>query len=332
MSQYDVFGMGNALVDLEFNVQVDFFTKNNIEKGLMTLIDEQRHHEIFRNLGKAQAEKMACGGSAANTVIATAQLGGKSFYSCKVSNDSFGQFYMKDLRKNKVETNLQEENLSAGHTGKCLVMITPDADRTMNTYLGITATYDHEQLDLEALKNSQYLYIEGYLLTSPAGKHAALHAKDIAQKNGVKVALTLSDPGVVGFAKEHFLEVIGDGVDLIFCNEEEAMSITGSEEIEVARQKMRTMAKSFAITQGKNGAIIFDGDTFIDIEPYETKAINTNGAGDMFAGAFLYGLTAGHSHAAAGKLASLASSQVVSQMGPRLTTEQMQKIKERVIH
>jgi sugar/nucleoside kinase (ribokinase family) len=140
-------------------------------------------------------------------------------------------------------------------------------------------------------------------------------AKKAAQDAGVKVALTFSDPGVVGHFIEGFQKVVGDGIDLIFCNEGEALSFTGVDDLAEARQLMKAYAKTFVITLGKNGATIFDGDTFIDIEPYPTKAIDTNGAGDMYAGAFLYGLTHGHSYAQAGKIASLASSKVVSQFG-----------------
>jgi sugar/nucleoside kinase (ribokinase family) len=293
----------------------------------MTLIDEDRHHEVFRNLGKAQPDKMACGGSAANTVIAASQFGSNAFYSCKVSQDSFGEFYVKDLGKNKVDSNLKPDSLYEGHTGKCIVMVTPDADRTMNTYLGITGTYSYEQMDEAALTSSQYLYIEGYLVTSENGKAAMIKARDKAREKDVKVALTLSDPGIVNFFKSGFLEVIGDGVDLIFCNEEEAMSITETDNINDAREGLKKFAKRFAITQGKNGAMIFDGDTFIDIEAYPVEAIDTNGAGDMFAGAFLYALTDGHGYASAGRFASLASSKIVQTFGPRLSQEVMNELK-----
>ncbi|MBL7665313.1 MAG: adenosine kinase [Bacteriovoracaceae bacterium] len=330
MKKYHVYGMGNALVDLEYHVDIDFFHSNNIAKGLMTLIEEERHYELFRTLGLAQAEKMACGGSAANSIIAVAQLGGKSFYSCKVANDSFGKFYLKDILKNAVETNLEEKTLDDGQTGKCIVMVTPDADRTMNTYLGVTSNFSSEQLDLDALKNSQYLYVEGYLVTSPSGREAMIKAKKYAQENGVRVSLTLSDPGIVAGFKKYFKEIIGSGVDLIFCNESEAISFTETKSLEEAREAMKKYAKTFAITQGAEGATLYDGKNFLQVEPFAIKAVDTLGAGDMFAGAFLYALTHGHSFADSGRLASLASSSVVGQFGPRLDAQQLVAVKKKI--
>jgi sugar/nucleoside kinase (ribokinase family) len=155
---------------------------------------------------------------------------------------------------------------------------------------------------------------------------AMKEAKRIAEKNKVSVALTFSDPSMVKYFSAQMTEIVGASVDLLFCNEEEAMIFTGTDNILDARTKLRDVAKRFVITQGENGATIFDGDTFISIEPYKVKAIDTNGAGDMFAGAFMYAITHGHSFAEAGKLASLASSKVVSQFGPRLQTAQVHKV------
>ena len=233
---------------------------------------------------------------------------------------------MKDLTEAGLDTNLNTSNLDKGITGKCLVMVTPDADRTMNTFLGITATLDSSVIDEEAIKNSDYVYIEGYLITSDNGKEAMKQTKALAEKHGVKTSITLSDPAIVNFFKAGYEEVIGDGVDFMFCNEDEAMQYTGSDNLLEAREKLKFIAKRFAITLGKNGAMIFDGDTFIDIESYNVDAIDSNGAGDMFAGAFLYGITNGHSCADAGKIASLAASKVVSKFGPRLEDGQAKEI------
>lgn len=315
--KYDVYGIGNALVDMEFEVTEDFFTDNGIEKGVMTLVDEERQDFLIKALKKHVAKKQS-GGSAANTMIGVSQFGGQCFYSCKVANDALGDFYMHDLSEARVDSNLNGSPRADGNTGKCLVMITPDADRTMNTYLGITADFSTLELDEEALKNSRYLYIEGYLVPSPNGLLAMTKAKKIAEKHGVKTALTFSDPNMVKFFKEGMDEVIGASVDLLFCNEDEAMTYTGAATIIEAREELKKTAKTFVITRGKNGALIFDGDTFIDIEAYPVTAIDTNGAGDMFAGAFLYAITHGHTYAQAGKIASLASSKIVSKFGPRL--------------
>ena len=323
--KYDIYGIGNALVDIVTEVSDEFLQSNNVEKGLMTLIEEDRQDELYNAISKHDSNKQ-CGGSAANSIIAVSQFGGKSFYSCKVANDALGQFYLSDLADNGVDCNLTADKLSGGITGKCLVMTTPDASRTMNTFLGITQTYSAEQIDVEALIDSKYVYIEGYLVTSENGVEAMKTAKRIAEENGVKVALTFSDPSMVKYFKNQMEDVVGDGVDMLFCNEEEAMLFTEMDNIVDAREELKKFAKHFAITLGANGATIFDGQTFIDIEPYKVDAVDTNGAGDLFAGAFMFGITNGHSYAEAGKIASLASSKVVTKYGPRLEWHQSKEI------
>lgn len=329
MKKYDVTGIGNALVDIEFKVSDQFFTANGVEKGVMTLVDETRQNALMNVIDTAHA-KMQCGGSAGNAVIAISQFGGKSYYSCKVANDKLGHFYMDDMKNAGVSHNLDEANLADGITGKCLVMVTEDAERTMNTYLGITETYSVADVNEAAIKDSKYLYIEGYLITSENGKQAMKHAKKLAEDNGVKVALTFSDPAMVKYFKDPMTEVIGGSVDLLFANEEEAMVFTGKNNLLEAREELKKFAGHFVITQGENGAMVYDGDTFIEIEPYATTAIDSNGAGDMFAGAFMYGITNGHSYASSGKLASMASSRIVSQYGPRLETQEAKEILERL--
>lgn len=323
--KYNVYGIGNALVDIVTEVDDQFLQDHNIEKGLMTLVDEE-HQTRVSNAINLNNSNMQCGGSAANSIIAVSQFGGSSYYSCKVANDELGNFYQKDLKNNGVDSNLHSENLEKGITGKCLVMTTEDASRTMNTFLGITGDYSRTEIMEGALKDAQYLYIEGYLVTSENGQDAMKYAKKLAEDNGVKTALTFSDPSMVKYFKEPMESVIGASVDLLFCNEEEAMLYTGKDNITEAREELKKAAKRFVITLGANGAMIFDGDTFIDIEPYSVHAIDTNGAGDLFAGAFLYGITNGHSFADSGKLASLASSKVVTQFGPRLEWHQAKEI------
>lgn len=322
---YDVYGIGNALVDLEFKVDHQFLYDHKVDKGVMTLVDEATQ---FRLIGAIDHDEVVrkSGGSAANSMIAISQFGGKSFYSCKVANDEYGDFYLKDMKEAGVDTNLDNAERADGITGKCLVMITSDADRTMNTYLGITSDLSVEEIDEHAIKESKYVYLEGYLVSSTTGVQAMKRGKKIAEENGVLTAITLSDPFIVQTFKSNFEDVIGASVDLLFCNEDEAMSYTGKDNIEEARQAMKKEAKRFVITQGKNGALIYDGDTFIDIEPYSVDALDTNGAGDMFAGAFLYGITNGLTYAAAGKLASMASSKIVAQYGPRLKWHEAQEI------
>ncbi len=325
MCKYHVYGIGNALVDMEFEVSADLLQKLEIDKGVMTLMDENRQHAILEQLSEFPCQK-SCGGSAANTMVAVSQLGGKGFYSCKVANDETGSFYLADLLLCGVETNLQNGNRENGITGKCLVMVTPDADRTMNTFLGITAGFSENELIPEAIADSEYLYIEGYLVSSPTAKAAAIKAREIAQSTGVKTALSLSDPNMVEFFKEGLLKIIGSGLDFIFSNEVEALKMAETEELSVAIEHFKTLAKGFAITRGAKGSLIFDGQEILEIDPVKIKAIDTVGAGDMYAGAFLYGITHGMNFAKAGNLASLASSRIVTRFGPRLETEALKSL------
>lgn len=325
MKKYDVFGIGNAIVDIVTEVEYDFFEKNNIEKGVMTLVDEKRQLELMKVIDMKKS-KMSGGGSAGNTVVAVSQFGGKSFYSCLVAKDELGKFFLEDIKRHGVDTNLTHEQCPPGHSGRCLVMTSPDANRTMNTFLGVSSFLAPEHLDESAIISSEYIYLEGYLVASPKGLEAMKEAKRIAERNKVHVGLTFSDPSMVKYFSSQMNEIVGASVDLLFCNEEEALIFTGTNSVPEARTKLRDVAKRFVITQGENGATIFDGDTFINIEPYKVKAVDTNGAGDMFSGAFMYGITHGHSFAEAGKLASLASSKVVAQWGPRLETSQIRKI------
>ncbi|GCC53681.1 adenosine kinase [Chryseotalea sanaruensis] len=323
--KYNVYGIGNAIVDIITEVEHDFFEKNEVEKGVMTLVDEKRQQHLMKAINMSKS-RLSGGGSAGNTVTAINQFGGKSFYSCLVAKDDLGKFFLNDLKQNGVATNLTTDTCPEGESGRCLVMTSPDAQRTMNTFLGVSSFLSPDHLDEEAIKNSEYIYLEGYLVASPKGLEAMKEAKRLAEKHKVSVALTFSDPSMVKYFPTQMQEIVGASVDLLFCNDEEAMIYTGTSSIAEAREKLKDIAKRFVITLGANGALIYDGDTFISIEPYKITAIDTNGAGDMFAGAFLFGITNGHSYAEAGKLASLASSKVVAQYGPRMHTDQVLKV------
>ena len=323
--KYNVYGIGNALVDIVTEVDDQFLQDHKIEKGFMTLVDEENQTRISKAINMDKSNKQ-CGGSAANSIIAVSQFGGSSYYSCKVANDELGAFYKGDLTANGVDSNLQGQDLESGITGKCLVMTTADASRTMNTFLGITQNYSKAEIKEEALKAAEYLYIEGYLVTSENGQDAMKHAKKLAEDNAVKTALTFSDPAMVKYFKDQMTSVVGSGVDLLFCNEEEAMLYTDKDNLADAKEALKGSAKKFVITLGEKGAIVFDGEQFIDVAPNNVEAIDTNGAGDLFAGAFLYGITNGKSYADAGKLAAMASSKVVTQFGPRLELSQAKEI------
>lgn len=327
--KYNVYGLGNAVVDYEIEVEDAFFAENEVEKGLMTLVEEDRQAELL-SVVQNNIKNRQSGGSAANSIISLAQFGGKAFYSCKVANDEDGKFYISGLNEAGVDSNLSLSELEEGTTGKCLVMVSSDAERTMNTCLAITADFSTNELREHAIIDSEYIFIEGYLVSSDTGRAAMKAAKKTAETNGVKVSLSFSDPAMVKYFRDQMIEVVGDGVDLLFCNEEEAMLFTATSSLIEAREALKKVAKQFVITLGKNGATIFDGDTFIDIESYKVDAVDSTGAGDMFCGAFLYGVTQGHTLASSGKLASKAASVVVSGFGPRLTVNQIEVIRKEV--
>jgi len=324
--KFDVYGIGNALVDMEFEVEESTIKEAGIEKSQMTLVDEARQTQIMSILHDTHHKKTS-GGSAANTIIGVAQFGGKSFYSCKVAKDALGEFYLKDLLDNGVATNLHSETLEEGITGKCMVLITPDGDRTMNTFLGITSNFSTKELIEEEIKNSKYLYIEGYLVASPSGKEAAIHAKKVAEENGVKTSITFSDVSMVKFFGAGMREIIGTGVDLLFCNEAEAFAFTETTDLKEAIAALKKVAKAFAITLGSKGAFVFDGNDEITVPTTEVRCVDANGAGDLFAGAVLYGINNGLSYAQAAKLGCKASSTLVTQFGARLPKEQAAEIK-----
>jgi sugar/nucleoside kinase (ribokinase family) len=330
MTRYDVYGLGNALLDIEFEVSPEVLQDLGIDKGVMTLLDEASQDKIVSQLN-SHSQKRSCGGSAANTLIAIGQFGGKAFYSCKVANDEPGQFYAKDLLNCGVATNLEHHDPESGVTGKCLVFVTPDADRTMNTFLGISGNFSNVELVPEAIANSKYTYIEGYLVTGENSKQAAIEARKIAHSAGQKVAFTLADLNMVKFFKSGLLEIIGSGVDFLFANESEALQMAETEDLSAAMDYFKTLTKGFAITRGAKGSIVFDGEKSIEIAPHPVKAIDTVGAGDMFAGAFLYGITNNMSFAEAGRLGSLASATIVTTLGARLKTEDTRALLDRAI-
>ncbi len=325
MTRYDVYGLGNALLDVECEVQPELLTELGIDKGVMTLLDEASQNKILERLGNC-ATKRSCGGSGANTIVAVSQFGGKAFYSCKVANDEPGEYYLQDLLAAGVHTNLKSHPPEPGITGKCLVFVTPDADRTMNTFLGISSGLSDAELVPDAIADSTYTYIEGYLVTGENSKQATITAREIASQAGRKVALTLSDQNMAKFFKTGLLEMIGSGVDLLFANDSEAFELAGTQNLASAIEYLKTISQTFALTLGAKGSVIFDGTTLIDIAPFPVSAIDTVGAGDMYAGAFLYGITNGMDWATAGKLGSMAAAQLVTIPGARMTTTELQSL------
>ena len=201
-------------------------------------------------------------------------------------------------------------------------MVTPDADRTMNTYLGVTVNLSEAEVVADAIKKSSYVYMEGYLVASDSGRAAAVKAASIARQSGVPTVLTLSDPNMVNFFRDGLLEMAGNDLDLLFCNEDEATLMTETDSVEAAAEALKKLARRFAITTGADGSIAYDGERFHKLPADKVEVIDTNGAGDMYAGAFIYGLTHDMSFEDSARLANKAASQVVSHFGPRLPAEQ----------
>ncbi len=328
--RYHIYGIGAALVDTEIDVSDQDLAQLEITKGHMTLVDAEKQQAVMAYLADHTIHNKRSGGSAANSVIAASYFGAKTFYSCKVANDDNGNFYHHDMQVAGVACNGIEPS-AAGETGKCLVLITPDAERTMLTHLGISETLCSQTLNAAAIAQTQYAYIEGYLVTSPTGRAAAIQLRETAEQHGVKTALSLSDPGMVEFFGDGLREMIGGGVDLLFCNEDEACGFTACSDMQSAAEALKKYAKTFAITCGSRGALIFDGEQLHTIASHAVKAIDSNGAGDMFAGAFLYAITHGYSWVEAGNLASRAAAEVVSHYGPRLVAEKHAQIFQEVL-
>ena len=326
MNTFHVYGLGAALVDTEIEVSDQELEQHGIEKGLMTLVDEDRQTQLLAAFDDSlTVSRRASGGSAANSIIAVSSFGGSAYYSCKVADDENGQFYLDDMARAGVRHN-GDNNLPEGVTGKCLVLITPDAERTMNTYLGVSETLCPLNLNIDALAASEYLYLEGYLATSPTGSQAAMEAGIAARQQGTKIALSLSDPGIVAHFRDAILAMMGGRIDLLFCNRDEAFDWTHTSDIEQAFVAMKEYADTFVITLGAEGALIYDGEAVHRVVSQKVTAIDTNGAGDMFAGAFLYGITHGFDYARAGAFANAAAAQVVTQYGPRLQVEAYREV------
>lgn len=325
--KYDVFGVGNALVDIQAQVSDELLAETGFDKGIMTLVDDQQQQDVLSKLGGLSLNRCA-GGSAANTIVGVADFGGKAAYVGKVAADEVGQFFLKDMREMGVT--IEVSPAVTGQSGTCAVLITEDAQRTMMTNLGVSATLTEADIDEAELKQARYVYIEGYLLTGETTKAAAYKAIELARKNGVKVAFTASDPFLVNMIRDEIWSLVEGPVDLFFCNEEEAKSLTGLDDPIACAAEIHRHAENVAMTLGPNGSIIMHGGDAIAIEGVRVPAIDTTGAGDMYAGGLLYGITNGMSWQQAGHLASHAAARIVSQLGARMerkfTPEEIQEL------
>ena len=328
MSHYDLYAIGNALVDSEYEVSDAQLQALGVEKRHMTLIDAERRTHLLAGVHGLHSRRTG-GGSAGNTTVALAQLGGKAFYSCRVADDELGAFYHQDLLANGVATNLSNTSFPEGQTGICMVMVTPDAERSMSTFLGATADIDLSALQPKDIAKSKVYYMEGYLSASPTGLDAALQGRAIASQAGVKLATTLSDMSMINFCRAGLEAMVGSkDLDYLFCNEEEAQVWCASKDMDVVIAAISQLAQVVCLTRGAKGCLVLENGEQTAVAAAEVKAIDTNGAGDMFAGAFLFAVTHGYSHAQAARLANDAAGMVVAQYGNRLTPEQLQAIRQ----
>ena len=312
----DVYAIGNALVDTEYEVDERFLRDHNIEKGQMTLVDSTRLQQLTQALQELTPKRDA-GGSAANTAIAIRGFGGSSSYSCRVANDDAGAHFVNGMQRVGVRTKGTTRGAS-GETGRCLVLITPDAERTMSTFLGISEQFGTEELDFDSLRNARYLYIEGYLASSDTGREAAIAAREFAEQNDVHTSLTLSDVSMVSFFREHLARMMGNGVHTLFCNEHEALAWCRTDRVDIAANELKDIAQHLVITLGKRGAHVQSGHASREIAGFPVKPIDTNGAGDMFAGAALWAVTQGRSLDSATRFANYAAARLVTHFGARL--------------
>ncbi|KAA5540443.1 adenosine kinase [Roseiconus nitratireducens] len=314
MASYDVFGVGNALVDIQTQVEDRVLEQLAVEKGIMTLVDIEQQSQVLSHLDGRPVNRCA-GGSAANTIVALADFGGTAGFIGKVGDDPIGNFFLKDMRELGVAIQVNPATLP---TGTCAVLITEDAQRTMLTTLAASTTLGPDDIEESMIADSKYVYIEGYLLTGDTSKAAAYKAMDLAKKHGVKIAFSASDPFLVNMIRDEIWDLITGPVDLFFCNEEEAKSLTEESDPLRCAVKIHDHCENVALTLGGKGSIVMHGGEEFPIEGVQVKAIDTTGAGDMYAGALLYGVTNGMDWRTAGHLASHAAARIVSQLGARL--------------
>ena len=321
--------IGNAIVDLEVEVDDRFVERLGVAKGQMMLVDAALQREVLAALEGHRVHRSS-GGSAANTAVGIAELGGEAAFCGKVARDELGSFYLEDLRR----ANVQVATLPGdGQTGTCVVLVTPDAQRTMLTHLGAAqdlAAHDVAGVDL---RGCAWLYVEGYLFTGEATRAAALAAIERAKAEGVRVALTASDPFVIDRCRDALWDLIDGPVDLLFCNEQEARALTRLDDVVECAREVHRHAASVALTLGPKGSLLMDDGTLHPVEGVPARAVDTTGAGDMYAAGVLYALAAGLDWPTAGHLASHAAARVVTQFGARLprrfTPEEMAALSRR---
>ena len=324
----DISALGNALVDTVFKVEHSLIAELGLEIDQMTLSSAEEHAPIIERLIASGAETVSdCGGSATNSLVAAASFGASCFHTCKVSDDEDGTRYLQSLKEAGVGHKGSMASSDSMPTGKCLILVTPDAKRTMTTALNVSSLMDESDLDLDQISNSRIFYIEGYMVTSEENYKVALkalnHLKDFPD---VKIALSLSDPGIVMGFKDKFHEIESFGLDYIFGNDDEAMAFVGSDNIEDAFVALQKKSYVSIITMGEKGSAVVSNEGVINTPKVDIQAIDTNGAGDMFAGSFLYSLLQNDDLKTCAEFANYGASKVVETFGPRLTKDMYHEV------
>jgi sugar/nucleoside kinase (ribokinase family) len=313
----DVFGIGNALVDILAMVDDDFIREHALAKGSMTLVDAEKQGALLQDLREHDLQ-MRSGGSAANTVIAVAHSGGNGFYSGKVARDLNGEFYRQDLLELGIHFDVHPAPEVGPPTGTCLVLTTKDAERTMCTHLGVSTGLAPADIDLDRMKRSRYVYIEGYLWDPPEPRAASILAMELAKAHGLSVAFTFSDLFLVERFGSDFRRILGEYCDIVFCNAEEARHFTQLSSLDDAARQIGQMAKQVFVTDSASGCLLVQEGEITRVPGYKVQAIDTVGAGDAFAGGVLFGLSRGFAPQAAARWGNYLASRVVTHRGARL--------------
>ena len=313
----DVVCIGNAIVDVLASVDDGFLAENGFDKGIMTLIDQDQAEAIYAKMGPA---KEASGGSAANTAAGIAALGGKGAYIGRVRDDQLGQIFRHDIQAGGVRFDTAAAGEGAS-TARCFVLVTPDAQRTMMTYLGACTELDKGDVDPALIADAKVTYLEGYLWDPPKAKEAIANAAEIAHANGRKVALSLSDPFCVERHRDTFLELIAERVDILFANEDEIVSLFQSEDFDEAASRAAAFVETAVLTRSAKGSVVVAGGDKLEVpaEPV-ARVLDTTGAGDLYAAGFLYGYTQGRSMTDCARLGGVCAAEVISHMGARPET------------
>lgn len=316
-TRYDVIGIGNAVVDIIGRCDDAFLKKHDAPKGHMRLVDAPTVSALYSEMGPAVE---ISGGSAANTLVGLSSFGGKGAFIGKVAEDEFGKIFAHDIRAAGVEFNSKAVD-GKDPTSRSLILVTPDGERTMNTFLGISTDIDDGEVDPDAIQASKIIYLEGYLFDRPDAKAAFRQAVKLAKDAGRKVSLSLSDGFCVDRHRAEFVELIHDGVDILFANEDEITSLYETSDFEEAVRRTLADTELAALTRGAKGSIIISQGERIDIpvDPV-AKVEDTTGAGDLYAAGFLYGIATGKDLKTAGRLGSIAAAEIISHVGARPET------------